>query len=265
MKANKLILFAVLSLSITHIQNAISAESQMSFSLSEICKAGLSTIYDRDIDIMQSTEISNNISRIRYIRSQDGKLFSYLCRKESTNRLSFFDENLPNARWYGADLSEPQIFFSTANNVLTIRDVVNGETLKTYIFSRNDFIDKKETSKDEMDKINIWLDEYITNSFNKTNAWDVKYIGVTQTMSSPVNTYMLNFDTTDKKLLSLKNADVDAFAFEQNISRISKWKNSFCTKEISDFMIKYSIDVLHSKTSNNGELQFISTCYKGSY
>uniref|UniRef100_UPI00194F9E4E hypothetical protein n=1 Tax=Proteus mirabilis TaxID=584 RepID=UPI00194F9E4E len=58
-KANKLILFAVLSLSITHIQNAISAESQMSFSLSEICKAGLSTIYDRDIDIMQSTEISN--------------------------------------------------------------------------------------------------------------------------------------------------------------------------------------------------------------
>ncbi len=95
-------------------------------------------------------------------------------------------------------------YFSTANNVLTIRDVVNGETLKTYIFSRNDFIDKKETSKDEMDKINIWLDEYITNSFNKTNAWDVKYIGVTQTMSSPVNTYMLNFDTTDKKLLSLK-------------------------------------------------------------
>ncbi|MEX9909056.1 hypothetical protein AB7W95_20160, partial [Providencia rettgeri] len=93
----------------------------------------------------------------------------------------------------------------------------------------------------------------------------LNHYSVTQTMSSPVNTYMLNFDTTDKKLLSLKNADVDAFAFEQNISRISKWKNSFCTKEISDFMIKYSIDVLHSKISNNGELQFISTCYKGSY
>ncbi len=88
MKANKLILFAVLSLSITHIQNAISAESQMSFSLSEICKAGLSTIYDRDIDIMQSTEISNNISRIRYIRSQDGKLF-HICVERVNKQTKF--------------------------------------------------------------------------------------------------------------------------------------------------------------------------------
>lgn len=161
MKTNNLILFTVLSLSVSFIQNAISAGNQELFSLSEICKAGLSVVYDRDIDTMHSTSVSNNINRIKYIRNQDGKSFSYLCRKESLSRLSFFDENLPNARWYGADLAEPQVFFSMTNNILTIRDVVDGRTLKTYFFNKSDFIHNEEITKGEVDKINIWLDEYI--------------------------------------------------------------------------------------------------------
>lgn len=265
MKTNNLILFTVLSLSVSFIQNAISAGNQELFSLSEICKAGLSVVYDRDIDTMHSTSVSNNINRIKYIRNQDGKSFSYLCRKESLSRLSFFDENLPNARWYGADLAEPQVFFSMTNNILTIRDVVDGRTLKTYFFNKSDFIHNEEITKGEVDKINIWLDEYIQKKNLNSKSWDVKYMGVKHTMDNPVNTYMLSFNTTDKKLLTLENADIDAIAFEKNISRISNWKSFFCTEDISDFMIKYEIDVLHSEISNDGKTQFIATCFKGKY
>lgn len=40
-------------------------------------------------------------------------------------------------------------------------------------------------------------------------------MGVKHTMDNPVNTYMLSFNTTDKKLLTLENADIDAIAFEK--------------------------------------------------
>lgn len=55
-------------------------------------------------------------------------------------------------------------------------------------------------------------------------------MGVKHTMDNPVNTYMLSFNTTDKKLLTLENADIDAIAFEKNISRISNWKSFFVLK-----------------------------------
>lgn len=66
--------------------------------------------------------------------------FLIYAEKETLSRLSIFDENLTDARWYGADLADSQIFFSTTNDVLTIKDVNNGEVLKTNIYTKNDFI-----------------------------------------------------------------------------------------------------------------------------
>ncbi|KAA8716715.1 hypothetical protein L9H26_08125 [Morganella psychrotolerans] len=257
MKTSKIIFLTLLSLNITYVKNATSAEKQERFSLSEVCKAGLSTVYGRDIDIMESQSVSDKISRIKYIRNQDGKSFSYLCRKETLSRLSIFDENLTDARWYGADLADSQIFFSTTNDVLTIKDVNNGEVLKTNIYTKNDFIPMTKKTKEDAGGINNWLNKY---GHEKSKEWRVKYIESIQTMNKPVNVYMLRFNTSDKKLLTLPNADKDSTAYDKNILRITKWQDFFCTQELRSYMIENKIDMIHSEISSNKKMQFIATC-----
>lgn len=44
-------------------------------------------------------------------------------------------------------------------------------------------------------------------------------------MNKPVNVYMLRFNTSDKKLLTLPNADKDSTAYDKNILRITKWQD----------------------------------------
>lgn len=260
MKKTKIIFIMLLSLNVAFMKNAISSEEHKLFTLDEICKAGLSTVYGRSIDIMKSQSISDKVTRITYVRSQDGAHLSYLCRKESMSRLGILDERLNGARWYGSDLADSQIFYSTINNVLTIKDVNNGEVLKSNIYTKKDFISSKSSEK-KNDAVAEWLEQYSNKKTKTSKEWRVKYIDTIHTSTTPVNAYMIRFNTSDKKLFSLPNAKNDPVAYDKNILRITKWTDYFCTEELSDFMKENRIGLLPSEISHNGEVQFIGTCF----
>lgn len=259
MKKTKIIFIILFSLNMVYMRNAFSSEKQELFTLDEICKAGLSTVYGRNVDIMESQSISDKVVRIKYIRSQDGAHLSYLCKKESMSRLSTLDERLNGARWYGSDLADSQIFFSTVNDILTIRDVNNGKVLASNIYTKKYFI-PTETSEGN-DSIIEWLEQYANKKTEKSKEWRVKYIDLIHTSTTPVNVYMIRFSTSDKNLFTLPDAANDSVAYDKNISRITKWTDHFCTKELSDFMRKNGINMVPSEISSNGKVQFIGTCF----
>ncbi len=121
----------------------LSSQADISpFTLSQICRAGIATFYERSVDIMKAQILSDDEIRITYTRPEDGRQFSFKCRNHpgSNYRLNFYDESLNGARWYGADMADQQTVYTVNDNILIMRRVGNGVLLTEDFYKSSDLL-----------------------------------------------------------------------------------------------------------------------------
>lgn len=94
------------------------------FSLSQICKAGLSLVYGRDTGIMSAT-VNGDQVQVKYTRQTDGKAMSYRC-KLHLGLILTLDDSIAGARWYGLDLRDSKLEYQVTSDQLVVRDIING-------------------------------------------------------------------------------------------------------------------------------------------
>lgn len=107
-----------------------------SFSLSQICKAGLSVMYGRDTSIMSAT-VSGGQVQVKYTRPADNKAMSYRCKLDHGLILTW-DDSIAGARWYGSEPGDSKLEFRVTGNQLLIRDIQNGNIGSEKSFSPAD-------------------------------------------------------------------------------------------------------------------------------
>lgn len=94
------------------------------FTTSQICKAALGLVYDRDPAIMRTLEHRDHV-QVQYERPSDGREYSYRCRLEGDLVLSW-DDSLAGARWYGSAPGDTQLRFEVRDGRLTVQDIIKG-------------------------------------------------------------------------------------------------------------------------------------------
>ncbi|MFS2003811.1 hypothetical protein ACEN9F_09315 [Duganella sp. CT11-25] len=103
------------------------------FSLSQICKAGLSLVYSRDTGIMSAT-VNGDQVQVKYTRQTDGKAMSYRCKLHQGLILTW-DDSIAGARWYGSDLRDSKLEYQVTGDQLVVRDIINGSVSSEKLFS----------------------------------------------------------------------------------------------------------------------------------
>lgn len=138
------------------------------FSLADICKAALSTYYGRPLEIMEPEQSEDDFARVKYTRTQDGKLFDYSCMLDG-NVVLTKDNSLSGARWYGEVGSTDIIQFFIKNNILIIRNVF-GTNVKEKSFNQSDFTDEKIEKPSVVKNLRIMQKKYLVRFLKNTSS-----------------------------------------------------------------------------------------------
>lgn len=101
----------------------------------ELCKYGVATNYGRPIEIMTAQLLGRNITRVQYIREQDGRRFSFQCKLLNGYRMALLDETLNGPRWCGEDLADSQLTYRVTDTAIIIRIIGNGVMLRENFYS----------------------------------------------------------------------------------------------------------------------------------
>lgn len=112
------------------------------------------------------------------------------------------------------------------------------------------------------DNINHGLDEYGEKVSKTSGKGSIKYIKAYQTTEKPLNAYRMDFDTSEKNLLSVPNAADDKTAKLKNLAITKEWEVKFCQPDLINFMLKNNIDMVSGALINKGEMQRIAVCFK---
>ncbi len=106
--------------------------------MTDICRAALNVMLQRDISIMVATKVEDGSARVKYARPQDGKVFSYRCRSTDGHTIGILDETLVEPRWYGERPTDIQRSYTIKDDTLFIRTIYHGD-LAEEIFLHNQF------------------------------------------------------------------------------------------------------------------------------
>lgn len=112
------------------------------------------------------------------------------------------------------------------------------------------------------DNINHGLDEYGNKVSKTSEKGAIKYIKAYQTTEKPLNAYRMDFDTSEKNLLSVPNAAHDKTAKLQNLAITKAWEVKFCQPDLINFMLKNNIDMVSGALISKGEMQRMAVCFK---
>lgn len=89
----------------------------------------------------------------------------------------------------------------------------------------------------------------------------IEFVKVYQTIDKPMNAYRMDFNTAEKALLSVPNAENDETAKLQNSIITKRWEIKFCQPELIRFMRKNDIDMVSGFLINKGKTQRIAVCF----
>ncbi|HDO1331395.1 TPA: hypothetical protein P2Q98_004205 [Aeromonas veronii] len=219
------------------------------FSLADICKAALSTYYGRPLEIMKPEQSEDDFARVKYTRTQDGKLFDYSCMLDG-NVVLTKDNSLSVARWYGEVGSTDTIQFFIKNNILTIRNVF-GTNVKEKSFNQSDFTDEKS----EKPSVVKELEDYAKKISGEVPEKHFKYKEIVQTTKNP-DSYVLNFES-DKAFITQGVA-----TYEKNTENAAKWKDTFCKEELLRIKASAQLMMITGVIYNKGgEKKAFAPCF----
>lgn len=105
----------------------------------------------------------------------------------------------------------------------------------------------------------IFLGEYANKL---SNIYPVEYVKYIQTTKEPLVAYRIDFNTSEKSLLSIPNAASDEKLKLQNLAITKVWEKAFCKPELIIEMRKNNIDVVSGFLINNGKDQRGAVCFK---
>lgn len=108
------------------------------------------------------------------------------------------------------------------------------------------------------------LNSYGEKISSTSEEGNIIFIKAYQTVSKPLNSYRLDFNTTAKELLSVPNADIDATANYTNLAITKVWEAKFCSDEIIAIMNNNHVDMVSGFLNNNNEPQHVAICFKDS-
>lgn len=225
--------------------------------MTDICRATLNVMLKRDLSIMNSTSLGDGSARVQFTRPQDGKRFSYLCRSTDGHTIGVLDETLTRPRWYGELPADIQRSYSIKAGNLIIRTSYQGN-ISDELFSHNEFPVISGGSNDESTILQQYGDS-LEKSFHNGN---IKMVKAYHVMSKPLNTYRIDFDTSEKKLLSQPGADKNNAIYQANLNKTKAWVKAFCTPELRKIMNEKSIDIVSGIITNRGNKHSISPCFK---
>lgn len=103
------------------------------FAIADVCRAGLSVLYERDAASMIVTSERGYV-RVRYSSPSDSREFSYKCRLENGYILTW-DDSLAGARWYGGEPADTKLKYHVAGERLLIQDIINGRVNREQWFA----------------------------------------------------------------------------------------------------------------------------------
>lgn len=220
--------------------NNLPTKTQLSnFTISDVCKAGLSSMYDQSVSEMVSDIAVDGNIRISYRRQQDGREFKYRCKLVGEN-IQTLDENIENARWYGASTDNSMLIYKESDASLVITDVM-GSQITRHTFTLNDFsntIANVSAIDSTQEKI---LDDHAKDIIKKYSFLNLK--SVKKTTSDPLG-YVMVFHTTSTDMLTKSDAANNSKSYEMNIKITNKWKSMFCTSDLKKIMQEKSIGMV---------------------
>lgn len=112
------------------------------------------------------------------------------------------------------------------------------------------------------DNLHQGLDEYGKRVSATSENGAIKYVKAYQTTEKPLNAYRMDFDTSEKTLLSVPNAANDKTAKLQNLAITKAWEVKFCQPDLINFMLKNNIDMVSGALISKGEMQRMAVCFK---
>lgn len=229
--------------------------AQNEFQMTDICRAALNVMLKRDLSIMKATSLSDGSARVQYTRSQDGKEFSYRCRSADGHTIGILDETLTGPRWYGEQPEDVQRSYLIKEERLIIHSSYRGSS-ENESYSHNEFpvtADDKEDNEELKSFGKLLAESY--------PAGKVKLIKTFHVTTKPKNSYRLDFETSEKALLSQHGADVDSKIYEGNEARVTAWQDKFCSPELKKIMRDNHIDFVSGFTFSKGQQQFAAVCF----
>lgn len=209
------------------------------FTISDVCKAGLSVMYNQSAAAMHSDRADDGNIRISYMRKQDGKKFKYRCKLDGGYILTL-DESLNGARWYGIDSDNSRLVYREINSHLRI-DYIMGTSIKEHIFNADDFYSKISHVSNVSASVNDLLEIYAKDLVKKYKFLAFKTVN--KTTIDPL-AYMIVFQTSSKDMLTKSDGADNPQSFDWNISVTNKWKEIFCTANIKKIMQEESIGMV---------------------
>lgn len=237
----------------------LAAESE--YPMTDVCRATLNDMLNRDLSIMNATQIEDGSVRVQYTRPQDGKLFSYRCRSPDGSTIGILDENISGPRWYGELPDDIQRSYRIKDGKLIIRSFSPlSETSSEKLYSHIELSASSDgNTKDENSEI---LKKYGIRLQNKTSDGKLQFRKVSHTMTKPLNSYLMNFETSVKAYVTPPAEEVDT-AIEKSNARIQlAWDKSFCTTELKKIMNENQIDNIDALLVSKGVDQALSVCFK---
>jgi hypothetical protein len=207
------------------------AVSLNKFTISEVCKAGLATMYNRSASGMYSDHAEDGNIRISYKREQDGKQFRYRCKLDGNNILTY-DESLNGAKWHGLQSDNSTLTYKVMGEHLRIHDIM-GAKVNEKIFSKNELYPKP--TKPVIVKVSTYeqLEQYAESLTLKHKT--LKYRAINETTNNPL-AYIIVFQTSSTDLLTKPDGDVNTQAYKWNASVTARWQAIFCTAEVQNIM-----------------------------
>jgi hypothetical protein len=229
---------------------------QNEYLMTDICRATLHIMLDRDLSIMKATSLSDGSARVQYTRPQDGKAFSYRCRSIDGSTLGILDETIAEPRWYGEQPRDTQRSYRVREGRLIIHTFHEGSG-NDESFSHVDF----PVYADSKEGDNEALKHYGTLLAGSYSAGKLKLIKAYHVTKTPMNAYRLDFETSEKALLSQPGGDENPQTHDVNEARATAWRDQFCSSELKKIMRANSIDLVSGFTFSKGKRQLIAPCF----
>jgi len=235
----------------------LAAESE--YPMTDVCRATLNDMLNRDLSIMNATQIEDGSVRVQYTRPQDGKLFSYRCRSTDGSTIGILDENISGPRWYGELPDDIQRSYRIKDGKLIIRSFSPlSETSSEKIYSTAEFPLKKNSK----DTLSNFLRTYGSSVAKNYSGGKLKFTRAYQVVQKPLNSYRLDFETSAKELLSNPAGSENDDIYNANFKKTEAWENAFCTPELKKFMQEKNIDMVSGFIISKGKNQSIAACLK---
>lgn len=233
------------------------AESE--YSMTDICRAVLSDMLNRDLSIMNATQLEDSSARVQYTRPQDGKPLSYRCRSTGGSTIGILDENISGPRWYGESSDDVQRSYQIVDEQLIIHSFSPlSKTSSEKIYSHTEFPLKKNSK----DTLSNFLQTYGSSAAKNYSGGKLKFTKAYQVVQKPLNSYRLDFETSAKELLSNPAGTENDDIYNANLKRTEAWENAFCKPELKKFMQEKNIDMVSGFILNKGKNQSIAACFK---